>query len=314
MNVLNERQVAERLDWPDLIEAVRQAFVDGVVAPGRTAHAVAVPGEDDLSLLLMPSWQVGEKIVVKLATVAPGNTLRGLPTIHGLIALLDARTGVIECLMDAGEVTARRTAAASALAAELICRPDVDSLLMVGAGRVARNLVHAHRAVRAYRSITVWARDTQKAEDFARELNAEGVVVHVAGDLAAECARTDVIACATMATAPVVRGEWLTPGTHLDLVGAFRPNMREVDDTALVRARGAIYVDTHEGAMDEAGDLLQAIESGAIAESDIAGDLATLCRTGRPESREADITVFKSVGTALEDYAGARLAAGAWIG
>lgn len=310
MNVLNAHQVAERLGWPELIEAIRRAFLDGVSAPGRAAHQVPVPDAPDISLLIMPSWQVGEKIVVKLATVAPGNAGRNLPTIHGLIALLDAQTGVVECLMDAGEVTARRTAAASALAADLICPKTVKSLLVVGAGRVAHNLAHAHRTVREYQSIRVWARDTRKAEAFVRTLDAEGVSVSVADDLGAECARADVIACATMATTPVVLGEWLRPGTHLDLVGAFRPDMREVDDVALTRARGAIYVDTFEGAMDEAGDLLQAIGSGAIARGDIAGDLAALCKQGLA-GEASDITAFKSVGTALEDYAGAQLVAGA---
>lgn len=308
MDMLDERQVAERLQWPDLIAAVRRAFLDGVIAPGRVAHHVPVPDGPDMSLLIMPSWRVGEKIVVKLATVTPGNAGRNLPTIHGLIALLDAQTGVVECLMDAGEVTARRTAAASALVADLICPAGVETLLVVGAGRVAYNLVHAHRAVRDYRAVQVWARDTHKAEAFARKLETDGLPVEVAGDLATACGRADVIACATMATSPIVMGDWLKPGTHLDLVGAFRPDMREVDDAALARARGAIYVDTFEGAMDEAGDLLQAIESGAMARGDIAGDLADLCKNGFATSG-ADVTVFKSVGTALEDYAGARLVA-----
>lgn len=308
MKVLDERQVAERLQWSDLIPAVRRAFLEGVTAPGRVAHHVPVPDGPDMSLLIMPSWQVGEKIVVKLATVTPGNAARNLPTIYGLIALIDAQTGIVECLMDAGEVTARRTAAASALAADLICPSEVETLLVVGAGRVAYNLVHAHRAVRNYRAVQVWARDPLKAEAFAHKLKTDGISVSVASDLAAACGHADVIACATMATSPLVKGEWLKAGTHLDLVGAFRPDMREVDDAALARARGAIYVDSFEGAMDEAGDLLQAIEGGAIARGDIAGDLAGLCKNGLATPRE-DITVFKSVGTALEDYAGARLVA-----
>ena len=308
MNFLDERATAERLAWPDLIEAIRSAFLQGVVAPGRVAHTVPVPGAADISLLMMPSWQVGEKIVVKLATVAPDNAARDLPTIHGVIALIDAKTGVVETIMDAREVTARRTAAASALAADLICPPSVKHLLIVGAGKVARNLVHAHRAVRNYDSIRVWTRDADKAHQFAAAMDTQGVAVQAETDLAAACATADVISCATMATSPLVCGDWLKSGTHLDLVGAFRPDMREVDDRALQRARGAIYVDTFEGAMDEAGDLLQAIANGAISRSDIAGDLAGLCRDFSRQAR-GDVTVFKSVGTALEDYAGARLAA-----
>lgn len=306
MEVLNDTQVRACLPWRELIAAVRDAFVQGVEAPPRGAHAVPVPGEPDLTLLLMPSWQTGDRIAVKIASVTPGNAQRGMPTVSGLIAVLNAKTGALEAVMDAGEVTARRTAASSALAADLICPQSVRSLLLVGAGRLARNLAHAHSAVRDYDTLSIWARDAAKAEALAAELSSAGLNARAAPDLAQACASADVISCATMAQQPLVHGHWLRAGTHLDLVGAFRPDMREVDDAALIRARGAIYVDTYEGAMDEAGDLLQAIAAGAITREDFASDLAALC-AGETAGPHKDITVFKSVGTALEDYAAARL-------
>ncbi|MCD7060614.1 ornithine cyclodeaminase family protein [Pelagibacterium xiamenense] len=308
MEVLSDAKVRACLPWRDLIDAVRHAFREGVEAPARAAHSVSVPNAPDLTLLLMPSWRVGDKIAVKVASVAPGNAQRGIPTVSGLIFLLDAETGVVEGVMDAGEVTARRTAAASALAADLICAKSVRSLLLVGAGRLIHNLAQAHCVVRDYDEVALWARDEAKAEALAGELASEGLSVSVVRDLRGACGRADVISCATMATSPLVLGDWLKPGAHLDLVGAFRPDMRETDDRALVRARGAIYVDTFEGAMDEAGDLLQAMAANAITREDIAADLAALCRGERAGPSE-DLTVFKSVGTGLEDYAAARLVA-----
>ena len=209
-------------------------------------------------------------------------------------------------MLDGGEITNRRTAAAAALAAGFLARADSRRLLVVGAGRVAANLAEAFRAMRPIEDVAVWDIDAGLAERLAKRMNGEGFRATVAPDLEAAVAGADIISCATLATDPLIEGAWLRPGQHLDLIGSFRPGMREADDAAVSRAR--VYIDT-EGALKESGDLIGPIRSGALTEEAIAGDLFGLCRgsaAGRAGSRE--ITLFKATGTALSDLAAATLA------
>jgi ornithine cyclodeaminase len=208
-------------------------------------------------------------------------------------------------MMDGDEITARRTAAASALAATWLARADARHLLVVGAGRVARLLPQAYRAVRAIDRITVWTRSDDKAEALASELRDQGLPAMSARDLKPAAGEADIVSCATLATEPVIRGAWLQPGSHLDLIGSFTPAMREADDDCF--AGSALYVDTEE-ALKKSGDLLGPIASGVLAAADLRGTLETLARgadRGRRDARER--TVFKSVGSALEDLAAAVL-------
>ena len=177
---------------------------------------------------------------------------------------------------------------------------------MVGAGRVATNLADAFRAVRPIEEVAVWDIDAGLAERLAGRLEGAGFRVEVAADLEAAVAAADIVSCATLATDPLIAGAWLRPGQHLDLIGSFRPHMREADDDAVRRAR--VYIDT-DGALKESGDLIGPIRSGALTEEEIAGDLFGLCRgsaAGRGDDRE--ITLFKATGTALADLAAATLA------
>lgn len=304
LRVYSAAEVHAALPWPALASALEAAFVAGdTEVPLRHAHALG----DDASLLLMPAWSY-DALGVKLVTVMPQAAARGLPTVAASYLLSDRRSGAPLALLDGEALTVRRTAAASALAARHLARHDARTLLMVGAGRLAPWLVHAHVALNpGLTRVWVWARRADAAEALAAALRAEGIDALARADLPAAVAQADLVCCATTATRPVVQGAWLRPGTHLDLVGGFRRDMREVDDEAIARAL-PIVVDTRAGALAEAGDLVQALASGVISLKQVSGELAELLRgscAGR--TRDDQISLFKSVGTALEDLAAATL-------
>ncbi len=306
MQVIGASQVIDALPWRPLIEGLRAAFRSPCRTPTRHHHTIDCPGEPAQTLLVMPAWQEGAFTGVKLATVAPGNAARGLPAVDASYLLADGRTGRHLALIDGGELTVRRTAAASALAADYLSRTDARHLVMVGTGRLAPNLVAAHAAVRAIDRVTVWGRDPAKAVALARRLERPGLDAAATDDLPAAVAAADIVSCATLSSEPLIRGEWLPPGAHLDLVGAFTPTMREADHAALARSR--VFVDTRDGALSEAGEIVQAIAAGVLRAEDIAADLIEL--TGGHKAGRAtpgEITVFKSVGAALEDLAAAML-------
>ena len=305
---LDAAEIERRLDFPALIEAVAKGFAASWSVPARHHYSIPMPGgEADQTLLLMPAWEPGAAIGVKLATITPGNGARRLPAVQAVYLLLDGKTGQPMAMLDGASLTVRRTAAASALASRHLSRKDAGSMLMVGAGALSRPLIEAHRAVRPIERVQLWARDAGKARAKADQLMASGVNVETVGDLEAAARSADIISCATLSRAPLIKGTWLKPGSHLDLVGAFTPEMRETDDDAVKRA--SLFCDTREGALKEGGDLVQALKAGAIALSDIKGDLSDLVR-GRHHGRanDSEITLFKSVGTAIEDFAAARLA------
>lgn len=306
MRFLDERALTRRLPPKALVEALRDAFRRGCESPLRTALPFDVPGEADGTLLFMPAWRPGGLIGVKLVTVVPGNGARGLNAVNAVYLTFDGATGRPLAALDGEVLTARRTAAASALAADYLARPDARRLLIVGTGRIARELAGAHGAVRSLERIAVWGRDPAKAASLAAELSDAGWPAEAAPDLADAVGRADIVSCATLAREPLLRGAWVRPGTHIDLVGAFRPDMREADDALIAEA--ALFVDTRAGALAEAGDLVQPIEAGVIGEADIRAEMAELCRGDHPgREAAAAVTLFKSVGTALEDLAAADL-------
>jgi ornithine cyclodeaminase len=260
--------------------------------------------EDDATLLIMPSWEKDGAAGVKVAAVVPGNSARNLPAVSGIYILLDSITGQPAAVLDGTRLTTRRTAAASALAADYLARKDASHLVMVGTGAMAPNLIAAHASVRPIKKVTIWNRRPEKAVTLAREVELLGFEATGTDDLEVACKTADIISCATLSTAPLVRGAWLSDGVHVDLVGAFKPVMRETDDAVMKKCR--IYVDSMDGAAAEGGDVVQAIQSGAISKDDIVGDLFDLTR-GNVKGRQSDAecTVFKSVGHALEDFAAA---------
>ncbi|MBV9583668.1 MAG: ornithine cyclodeaminase family protein, partial [Alphaproteobacteria bacterium] len=308
MQIIGPDDIHRLLDFPSLIAALRDMFREGCEVPPRHHHSIATGAPDaaPATLLLMPAWQPGRALGIKIVSVFPDNASRALPSVHGSYLLLDPEAGVPLALLDGTALTLRRTAAASALAADYLARPDSAVHLMVGTGGLASYLIAAHRAARPIRETRIWGRDPHKAAALATRLTSEGLAAVPVTDLAGAVADADIITCATLAREPLIRGERLRPGTHLDLVGGFTPAMREADDEAVRRAR--VYIDT-EIAMHEAGDIVQPLRSGALSLEAIRGDLFALCRGERAGRRDADeITLFKSVGTALEDLAAAELA------
>ena len=305
MRYFDAAEIRARLPWPRMLAALDAMLKDDVDAPLRTHHAIDVPGEAAATLLLMPAWRRGRRIGVKLVTVFPGNAQRDERAVAAIYALFDARNGVPLALFDGEEITARRTAGASAYAANRLARADARHLVLVGSGRLARGLVEAHRHVRPIERVSLWSRTPERARAAAAAMADDGLPVTAVSDLERAVREADIVSCATLSTAPIVRGAWLSPGVHLDLVGAFNARMRETDDGAIARA-DLIVVDNRAAALAEGGDIVQAMKSGVIGETDIAADLADLARGTHPgRTRDDDVTVFKSVGFALEDLAAA---------
>jgi ornithine cyclodeaminase len=311
MQVISAGDLARIFTFPRLIEALRQAFQSPITVPARHHHTIERPGEPPATLLLMPAWTDagtdGGYLGVKIVTVHPGNAARGLPSISGTYLLMHGATGAPLALIDGPALTLWRTAAASALAASYLARADAGRLVMVGAGALAPYLVRAHASVRPITDVLVWNRNSDKAEELAATFAGNPYPVRATADLEAAVRKADIVSCATLSSEPLVRGAWLKPGAHVDLVGGFTPKMREADDEAVRRA--SVYVDTRAGALKEAGDIVQPLASGVIGEADIGGDLFDLCREKALGRRSAqEITLFKSVGTALEDLATAMVA------
>jgi ornithine cyclodeaminase len=304
----NGTEVARALPYAALVSALRNGLCAAEEVLPRNVHNA---GEGHL--VLMPAWtrQAG---IVKVATLFPGNPARGLPTIQAEVLLFDGVTGTPAAVVDGTELTLRRTAATSALAASYLARPDAATLLVIGTGALAPHMAEAHAAVRPIRRILVWGRSPKKAEALAERLqeSISGADVAIAGDLVRAAAEVDVITCATRSPEPLVLGAWLPPGCHVDLVGNFSPEGRECDEEAVRRAR--VFVDTLDGALSEAGELLLPLARGTIDRGHIVGELADLCRKAVPGRRAADeITLFKSVGAAIEDLVAAQ-AVLAWSG
>jgi ornithine cyclodeaminase len=303
---LDADEVAARLDRATLIDALDHAFRSAIHSPERQHYAVGDSPAGGEVLLIMPAWRTGGSIGVKLVTVFPGNAARGRPAVHASYTLFDAATGVPSAVLDGTELTRRRTAAASALAARYLANPQAGRLLMVGTGALAPHLIESHAIVRPISAVRVWgrraARAAELARNFTRRFDSEAIA-----DLQAAVMWADIISCATLADEPLVQGAWLRPGQHVDLVGSFTAAMREADDAALARA--SLYVDTRAGALAESGELIHAIATGAITAADIRGELADLARGAALGRRTAEeITLFKSVGCAIEDLAAAELA------
>ena len=309
MRIFSAADIDAALDFPSLVEALSEAMRGGFIAPARHHHEIERAGERPAIQLLMPAWtesasRAGLYLGAKIVNVFPGNAARGLPAVMGTYVLQSGRTGETLAALDGTRLTHWRTAAASALAARHLARADVRRLLIVGAGALAPYLARAHASQRSYAAVTVWNHRPDGARRVAEALAAEGLPASASEDLEGAAREADVISCATLATAPLIEGRWLSAGQHLDLVGAFTLGMREADDEALRRAR--VFVDT-EAACTEGGDVAIGIASGAITRADIAADLPALCRGAKGRRTADEITLFKSVGASIEDLAAAML-------
>jgi ornithine cyclodeaminase len=308
MRIVTAREIDAALTFPAMVDALRDAFVAGFHAPHRHHQEIARAGVAAATALLMPAWTDGAPgegayLGVKIVSVFPDNGARGLPAIQGVYLLQDGATGEALAVMDGKRLTVWRTACASALAARALARKDARRLALIGAGALAPFLARAHAAVRPIREVTIWNRSEAGARKLADDLSGE-FDVSLAADPRAAVESADVISCATLSREPLVKGAWLRPGQHLDLVGAFNLSMREADDEALRRAR--VFVDT-DGALSEGGDVAVAIKSGAYSADRVEGDLASLSRGEVARGSDEEITLFKSVGASVEDLAAAML-------
>jgi ornithine cyclodeaminase/alanine dehydrogenase-like protein (mu-crystallin family) len=306
MKVLSLEQTRAALPFDLLIHAIDEGFASDCTSPLRHHHFMQTPGQADDVLLLMPAWRNEGWGGIKLVNVHPGNSAKGLPAISSTYVLFDRETGEHILILNGGELTARRTAAASALAAKRLARPDSKRLLVVGAGRVGSNIPHAYRAVLPIQVVEVWSNTQAKARQLVDDLRSQGINAECATDLQAAVGRADIISCATLARDPIIKGEWLKPGQHLDLIGSFTPDMREADDEVMRRAK--VFIDT-EHAKLESGDIKTPLQTGVISEADIIATLDQMCRENAyPRASAEDITLFKGVGTAIEDLSAAVLA------
>lgn len=302
-----QQEICQALPYPELVTQLKLAFQQAIQAPRRHAHQLQ--SEPLCNLLLMPVWQEQARLGVKLVTVAPQN--QGLPSVHAIFILFDAVTGAPLALMDGEELTKRRTAAASVLAATYLARTDARHLLLVGNGALSPYMAAAYIACRPLQKITVWGRNLAKSQACLERIRQlvdlpKTLELHLSEDLASACRNADIICCATTSTQALLEADWITPGCHLDLVGGFKPDMREASDTLVQKSQ--VFVDTYSGALTEAGDLLQPMQQGLIQNDHIHAELADLCRGHhRGRLNDHEITLFKSVGTAIEDLAAAEM-------
>jgi ornithine cyclodeaminase len=302
--VLEAADVAAHSPYPTLLAALQAGLDATLVVPERGAFELTGHGD---SLLTMPAWRQGGLGGVKIVTVHPRNPVAGLPSVQAQFLAFDTATGTPLALLDGTTLTNRRTAAVSALATQLLARPDARRLLIVGAGALGRALAAAHLGVRSYAEAKLYARDGDKARAAVLTLQQKGVSIGAAtDDLAAAVATSDVIVAATTATTPFIRGAWVRPGTHLCLMGAFTKTMAEADAALLLGAR--LFADTREGVVAKGGEVAQAIDAGLLAPDAIEDDLFGLVARATPlPRRPKDVTVFKSVGSAAFDLVAAEL-------
>ncbi len=302
MIALSANDIDHLTDYGELVEALRNGFSnDNIKVPQRHHHDYPNPGKSDSTLLLMPAWQKGEYLGVKLVTVSPENGNLGLPAIQGVYNLFDAKTGKLLAQLDGKSLTAKRTAATSALASSFLSRPDSTTMLMIGTGALSIPLIEAHATVRPIQKVLIWGRSKEKAESIGKSLNAN-FEYEIVNQIEDGVSASDIVSVATLSPNPLVFGKDAIAGQHYDLVGAYKPNMREADDVLIQKAK--LFIDTRQG-MHESGDIHIPLTQGTISESDIGADLYQMTQTNIGRKSTNDITVFKSVGYALEDLVAA---------
>lgn len=298
--------IEDHTSFPELIGVLKSFFCkSNIEVPDRHHHDFTNPKESkDSTLLLMPAWVPGEDLGVKVVTVSPDNGRYNLPSIQGIYLYFDAHKGGLKAIIDAKALTAKRTAAASALAADFLAKKDASTFLMIGTGVLSANLIKAHAAVRPLRSVYVWGRNPKKAEVICQSFADASFEINVITEIEEKISEVDIVSCATLSPSPLVLGRNIREGQHIDLVGSYKRDMREADDALVTKAD--VFLDTYRGGLRESGDIVIPLQSGVITRSDIKADLFELCagkKRGRMQANQ--VTTFKSVGHALEDLAAA---------
>ena len=298
--------IEKNTNFFELISEIKQHFSsDEVIVPMRHHHDFPNPEvQADTTLLLMPAWNPSKNAGVKIITVSPENEQFDLPSIQGTYIYFDAIKGSIKAILEAKSLTVKRTAAASALASSYLSREDASSLLMIGTGALSINLIKAHATVRPIKEVFIWGRNFKKATAICNVLKNEIFTITAIKIIEEKIAKVDIISCATLSKKPLVLGKYLKNGQHIDLVGAYKKDMREADDETISKA--SVYVDTFQGGLKESGDIVIPLQNRTLKEENIKADLFQLCSNQKKgRSTEEEITVFKSVGHALEDLAAA---------
>lgn len=298
-------EAIEYLSWADAVEALRE----GHRLP-RAQVADMFLGPGDATLLSRGAWIEGLGFGVKSVTVFDDNPRQGLPTIQGGMLVFEPKNGCLEAVIEGRLVTEIKTAADSVFGATYLARPDSRQLLIVGGGTVARSLIKAYTAMfPGLERVSIWTRRPEQARALAAEWQSWAFTVDAVTDLAGAVGRADIISCATMAREPVLRGAWIRPGTHVDLIGAYKADMREADDDLISSA--ALYVDSRETTIHHIGELMIPLASGAITEGSLLGDLYDLAKdSATARSSPDEITVFKNGGGAHLDLMIARYITG----
>lgn len=298
--------IEKNTSFPELISALKESFSKpGVLVPQRHHHDFFDQVNNTATtLLLMPAWHPGNIAGVKIVTINPGNSNHNLPTIQGTYIHIDAGTGSVQAILDARALTVKRTAATSALASSFLSHEKSSSMLMIGTGTLSADLIKAHASVRPLTDVFIWGRDFNKAVSVCELLQHGNFSAKPVKNIEDVISEVDIISSATLSKKPLVFGKYLRKGQHVDLVGSYKTDMREADDETIQKA--SVFVDTYEAGLKESGDIVIPVSYGIISKSDIKADLFDLC-SGRKSGRTdpGDITLFKSVGYALEDLCAA---------
>ncbi|WP_438424901.1 ornithine cyclodeaminase family protein [Aquimarina macrocephali] len=303
---VNTDFIENNTNFNELIAELKDKFAsNSILVPMRHHHDFPNPVvQEDSTLLLMPAWNPGKEAGVKVVTVSPENGQFDLPSIQGTYLYMDAIKGTIKAIMEAKSLTVKRTASASALASSYLSKTDASSLLMIGTGALSTNLIKAHASVRPIKTVYIWGRNYEKAKKISTELEEEDFEIHAIHAIEEKISEVDIISCATLSKTPLVLGKYLKTGQHVDLVGAYKKDMREADNESIKKA--TVFVDTFQGGLKESGDIVIPLKEGILKEDDIAADLFELCSKAKQgRTSDSEITIFKSVGHALEDLAAA---------
>jgi ornithine cyclodeaminase len=304
MHFFDQAAVIRALPYPALMDALATGLQQAIVSPLRSHYE---PNGDVSTVLIMPAWKAHEYMGVKLVSIWPGNSAKGQSAVSAVYVLISCEDGQPIAVLDGTELTLRRTAAAAALAARILARKNSQTLAILGTGSLSAPLALAHASVMDFKTILVWGRDVKKAQAVVDSLAAQGITAQARSDLQATLAQADVVAAASTATAPFIRSDWVKPGTHLGLIGAFTPTMAEAEPALMPRAQ--VFADSREAILQKGGEVLQAIQQGLIAASDMQAELAEIAAQPQKAWRSGDeaITVFKSVGFASLDLIAAEL-------
>ncbi|MFZ3564912.1 ornithine cyclodeaminase family protein [Tenacibaculum finnmarkense] len=315
---IDSNYIENNTNFSALITELKAAFSSQeTLVPMRHHHDFANPAVNaDSTLLLMPAWNPSKNAGVKIVTVSPENSQFDLPSINGTYIYLDAVKGTIKAILEAKSLTVKRTASASALASSFLSKENSSSLLMIGTGALSVNLIKAHVSVRPIKNVFIWGRNFSKAQAICEELQNENFTITAVQTIEEKISEVDIISCATLSKTPLVLGKYLKAGQHVDLVGAYKKDMREADDQVI--KKGSVYIDTFQGGLKESGDIFIPLQTGILKEEDIKADLFQLCSSQeisegisegivgeKGRENEDEITVFKSVGHALEDLTAA---------